>query len=95
MSFEIDLTGTKQSRPRKGSALQGRLSCLCQFVSRRFIMLRRLTPNAERLWSMAEVAGGRMPKAPRAIREPLGNVNGPQSIRWPKSRFQIILLGSP
>jgi len=55
-------------------------------------MLRRLTPNVERLWSMAEVAGGRMPKAPRAIREPLGNVNGPQSIRWPKSRFQIILL---
>ena len=40
-------------------------------------MLRRLTPNAERLWSMAEVAGGRMPKAPRVIREPSGNVNGP------------------
>jgi len=68
---------------------------LFQLDSSRFVMLRKLTPNVERLCSMAEVAGGRMPKAPRAIREPLGNVNGPQSIRWPKSRFQIILPGSP
>ena len=40
---------------------------LFQLDSNRFVMLRRLTPNIERLCSMAEVAGGRMSKAPRVI----------------------------
>ena len=39
--------------------------------SNRFVMLRRLTPNVERLCSMAEVAGGRTPAAPSPIRPPL------------------------
>ena len=38
---------------------------------RRSVMLRRLTPRVDRLCSMAEVAGGRMPRAPRAMRVPL------------------------
>ena len=39
--------------------------------SNRFVMLRRLTPNVERLCSMAEVAGERAPAVPKAINAPL------------------------
>ena len=37
------------------------------FCSNRSVMLRRLMPRVERLCSMALVAGGRMPSAPRRI----------------------------
>ena len=36
--------------------------------SSRFVMLFKLTPSVEALWSRAEVAGGRMPMAPRTMR---------------------------
>ena len=36
---------------------------------RRFVMLCTLTAMVLPLWSMALVAGGRMPRAPRAMRE--------------------------
>ena len=41
------------------------------FCSNRSVMLRRLMPRVERLCSMALVAGGRMPRAPRRIRAEL------------------------
>gem|GEM_PF-3381245 len=41
------------------------------FYSSRLVMLRRLTPNVDRLCSMAEVAGGRTPATPRPIKPPL------------------------
>ena len=34
-------------------------------------MLWRLTPRVDRLWSMAEVAGGRIPATPRADERPI------------------------
>ena len=37
----------------------------------RALMLWRLTPRVDRLWSMAEVAGGSSPRTPRAMRHPL------------------------
>ena len=37
----------------------------------RFVMLRRLMPMVETLCSRAEVAGGKIPKAPRPMRVPL------------------------
>ena len=37
------------------------------FCSNRSVMLRRLMPRVERLCSMALVAGGRMPSAPRRM----------------------------
>ena len=36
--------------------------------SSRFVMLFKLTPSVEALWSRADVAGGRMPMAPRTMR---------------------------
>ena len=41
------------------------------FCSNRSVMLRRLMPRVERLCSMALVAGGRMPRAPRRMRAEL------------------------
>ena len=41
------------------------------FCSNRSVMLRRLIPRVERLCSMALVAGGRMPRAPRRMRAEL------------------------
>ena len=46
-------------------------SALYIFGSASRLMLRRLTPKVERLCSVAEVAGGRNPVTPRAIRAPL------------------------
>lgn len=37
------------------------------FCSNRSVMLRRLMPRVERLCSIALVAGGRMPSAPRRM----------------------------
>ena len=37
----------------------------------RALILWRLTPRVDRLWSMAEVAGGSSPRTPRAMRHPL------------------------
>ena len=37
----------------------------------RAVMLWRLTPRVDRLWSIAEVVGGRMPATPRPISAPL------------------------
>ena len=41
------------------------------FCSNRSVMLHRLMPRVERLCSMALVAGGRMPRAPRRMRAEL------------------------
>lgn len=61
--------------PRQYGALQsvwpsypGR-GFLCQ--SNRFVILRRLTPNVERLCNIAEAAGERAPAVPKAINAPL------------------------
>ena len=40
-------------------------------LSMRSVMLCRLTPMVDALWHSAEVAGGRRPAAPRAMRAPL------------------------
>lgn len=40
-------------------------------LSMRLVMLCRLTPMVDALWQSAEVAGGRRPAAPRAMRAPL------------------------
>ena len=45
------------------------------FCSNRSVMLRRLMPRVERLCSMALVAGGRMPRAPRRMRAELKPVS--------------------
>ena len=46
-------------------------SCGALFSGRRFVMLFRLMPMVDRLCSMAEEAGCRMPRAPSAMRAEL------------------------
>ena len=64
--------------PGKNAAVQTGRRRLCYGFGRsccgRSVMLCRLTPNVDRLCSSAEVAGGRMPAAPKAIREPLNPI---------------------
>ena len=43
-----------------------RWGCVHAFAGgNRLVMLRRLMPRVDRLWSVAEVAGARMPRLPR------------------------------
>ena len=66
-SMEFAFTGILPGAGALGSF--GR--CYSVLGRGRALILWRLTPRVDRLWSMAEVAGGSSPRTPRAMRHPL------------------------